>query len=629
MSRPQSRRVRYAWLAAAAVAVAAAGVPVPSPALRGVSLQLGDGQHLEIGAVRARASLIGAALAQAAESVTLENVTLDLGFAVYKAPKVAFSGVSLSRAELLSLLDTTTTEPLAPRLARLSAKEILAPELTVEQQMGDARNVTRYRNVSARDVVQGRLTALTSDGAAFELTSNEGPAKGSIGRMSVADFDLAETARVFAEKAGAAPSPLKRIYGAFSLENLSLATGKGGEARIARMAGRDFSARPTRDSWPETVKALGTVRSGPDASPADKSRALALTLDLIDGFEVGAMEATGIEVLGPDGKDKATGRIARIAYTSEGQGSRPSEARIEGMDFDGADARVRIGTIAFSGFSFRSTLEGLRRLGDKDVAKLDPTEARTLIPTIGTIRFSGLDVEIPDRHPKGLKPDNQRYGIKEIEFTADKPLNGVPTNLRFGVDGITFTVPPGAKEDGLRELGELGYRAVDVSSVVAASWNESGNELLLREVSFRGAEMGTLTLRGTLGNLTKDVFSPDTTVALVSLVGATAKTLDLTVENKGLFDRVMAMQAREQKRSPDDLRKEYGMAAAVGIPAMLGNSGAAKALGQAIARFIAKPGRLSISARAKDSAGLGLADLASLAEPATIFDKLEVTATAE
>jgi hypothetical protein len=141
--------------------------------------------------------------------------------------------------------------------------------------------------------------------------------------------------------------------------------------------------------------------------------------------------------------------------------------------------------------------------------------------------------------------------------------------------------------------------------------------------------MGTLTLRGTLGNLTKDVFSPDTTVALVSLVGATAKTLDLTVENKGLFDKVMAMQAKEQKRSPDDLRKEYGMAAAVGIPAMLGNSGSAKAVGQAIARFIAKPGRLSISARAKDSAGLGLADLASLGEPATIFDKLEVTATAE
>src|SRR5207237_1441789 len=161
-------------------------------------------------------------------------------------------------------------------------------------------------------------------------------------------------------------------------------------------------------------------------------------LDLIDGLDVGAMEATGIEVLGPDGKDKATGRIARIAYASEGQGSRPSEARVEGMDFEGEDARVRIGAIPFSGFSFRSTGEGLRGLGD------------------------------------------------------------------------------------------LGDRAVDVSSVVAASWNEAGNELLLREVSFRGAEMGTLTLRGTLGNLTKDVFSPDTTVALVSLVGATAKTLDFT-----------------------------------------------------------------------------------------------------
>jgi hypothetical protein len=62
---------------------------------------------------------------------------------------------------------------------------------------------------------------------------------------------------------------------------------------------------------------------------------------------------------------------------------------------------------------------------------------------------------------------------------------------------------------------------------------------------------------------------------------------------------------------------------------MLGNSAQAKTLGQAVARFVAKPGRLTISATTKDPAGLGLADVIATPEPAAILNKLEITATAE
>ena len=92
---------------------------------------------------------------------------------------------------------------------------------------------------------------------------------------------------------------------------------------------------------------------------------------------------------------------------------------------------------------------------------------------------------------------------------------------------------------------------------------------------------------------------------------------------------LLEQEARKKNKSVDDLRKEFGMAAATGVPAMLGNSGSAKAIGQAIARFVAKPGKLSISARTKDPAGLGIADLGSVGQPGAILDKLEVTATAE
>jgi hypothetical protein len=116
---------------------------------------------------------------------------------------------------------------------------------------------------------------------------------------------------------------------------------------------------------------------------------------------------------------------------------------------------------------------------------------------------------------------------------------------------------------------------------------------------------------------------------MVALIGATAKTVELTVENKGLFEKMLAQQAQQKKKSPDDLRREYGMAAAVGIPALLGNGASAKTLGQAVARFITKPGRLAISAKTKDGGGLGLGDFASIGEPATILEKLDITASSE
>jgi len=291
---------------------------------------------------------------------------------------------------------------------------------------------------------------------------------------------------------------------------------------------------------------------------------------------------------------------------------------------------MRIGLVGFSGFSFRSTLDGLKALSDKPLAEADPADLRALVPTIGALRLSGLDFDVPNKSkPEEPKPQNIRFKVKDVELTADKPLNGIPTDLRLGVQNLALAVPPDAPENGLKELAAMGYKTLDLSFLTAANWNEPANELVVREVSVNGADMGRATLKGVFGNVGKDAFNADSAIALVALVGATARTLDLTVENKGLFERAIAEAARKQKRTPDDLRREYGMAAMVAVPAVLGSSPAAKNLAQAIARFIAKPGRLAISAKTKDPAGLGIADVAAVGEPAAILDKLEVTATAE
>ncbi len=205
----------------------------------------------------------------------------------------------------------------------------------------------------------------------------------------------------------------------------------------------------------------------------------------------------------------------------------------------------------------------------------------------------------------------------------------MPTNLRIGLQNLAMPIAPDSQENGLKDLAALGYKSLDLSFTTAASWNEAGNELVIREVSTRIPDMGAVSLKGVLGNVTKDVFDTDSAVATVALIGATAKNLDLTIENGGLFERVVARESKKQSKTPEALRRELGAAALVALPALLGNSAQAKAIAQAVARFVAKPGSLSISARTKNAAGLGFADVMMLGQPVEILDKLDVSAKSE
>lgn len=639
----QRRRLKFGALAVlCAAALLASGLELP--VAHDVSVPLPGQGRIEIASVRIKATSLGIAAAQALDlekglnriaeavgagsGVTLEGVTLDYGFAVFKIPMLQVAGSALSRAELLDVFDPNGTEPIAGRLARLSAGQVVIPELVVEQQVGAQRQVTRYRDIVGTDIVSGRIGAVVAQAASFETHGPAPDMTGTMGRLLIDSLDLAQTARVYTEQAGDAPSGLKRLYAGFVVDDLVVSAAKGTRVKVARVTGRDLSARPTKQSLFKVMEGLGRFESPEKRSPADQAKLITAFAELYEAMQIGLVEATGIEISTPDNKDQLNGGIARIAYTGATEGQ-PADLRIERLDLGSDKGKARIDLMAFTGFSFDSTLAGIRALGSRPQQDVDLAALRALIPTIGMIRFSGLDFDVPKDSSKGPTLKNIRFSLNSVEITADRPVNGIPTNLRLGMDGFRMPISTETTDEGLKEIAALGYRALDLSWLAAASWNEPDNELLVREVSVRGGDMGAAILRGTLGSVSKDVFNADSALAVVALLGATVKTADLVVENGGLFEKLIAQEARKQKKSPDELRREFGMAAAVAVPVMLGNSGSAKAIGQAVARFVAKPGNLSISARTKDPAGLGIGDLAALAEPGAVLGKLDVTATAE
>lgn len=567
---------------------------------------------------------VGMTVTSQADGVLVENAIFQLGGVSYRVPRAELRRTALSAAEVSALLDPASPEPVAARIARLSASEIVTPQIVAEQHLGGDRQTTIYREVILSGLSDGRIRSGRASNASFEAVGESGTSRGGFTHFALSDFDLASSIALFMDKADRGTLPLKKLYGSFALEGVSLENPAGARTRIARISGRDLSARPTAEGWTGT---MGILSASPpnlsDAEPGERRRIFAALADLLGSFEIGAMEASGIEVQDPKNPDGAA-RIARIGFVGSAEGG--GEFQLDGLDAGSADGRVRIGSIAIGGIALKPMLDGLREVaaGSGD---LGPAEMRRFVPATGTMRLAGLVVD-PVQQPKGTS-SAEEISLGAVEIAAGKPVEGLPSEMRIVLSDLSLGMAGADADSPLGQLSGLGYDKLTLSFGAAANWNEARQEIVFRDVSVRVADMGSATLAGTIGHVPRDVFHADSTIAAVALVGATAQSLDVTIQNDGLFERIIAREAKRQQRSPEALRRDYGIAAAIGVPAALGNSDAAKTLGSAIARFVAKPGRLTLQAKAKDGRGVGLADLAAGVDPAAMLDRLEVTARAE
>ncbi len=621
-----------AGVCALALMAGMAVLQVEPAVIRNLSFETAAGR-VTIGAVKA--PLWSAAFAQAADSFSLENVSFTWTSATYELKSVNLSGVTSSRAEIEALFAAGSNEPMATRFARINAKRIEIPEIKVKVTLPSETQTTTYRNVVMTDIVGGRVASLTAEAVGAEISDKDVTLLTSVGKSSVNDLDLGALANIYESKAKTPSDPLVRIHGAFTAQNLELADTKGLIGfKLARIDGSDFHARPTLDSWAGTEAVLSDLSSKDTLTDEETSRLFTLLADAFSAFQIGQVEATGMEIknLIPNGEPKSappsTGRIQRMAYAS-GSGQQPANLRIEGFEVVEDKSVVKIGTMALTGFSIAPTLEGLKNLQGRKVEELDSATLRTLIPTLGTLRLSGIDIDALSKPENGKQPERTKATIEDFAVTADKPMNGIPTNFRIEQRNATFALPADSSDELVQQLAALGYKSLTSSFTLAADWNEAASEIRLSEVSLQGQEIGRVSLNGLIGNVKKDLFTMDQATAAAAAIDLTAKEALIVVEDEGLLDRYLTQAAKDQKTKPDTLRKLYAGAAPLVLSSMLGNSEQVSTLAEAVSKFIAKPGKLTIEATPKNPSGFGFMDAVLAAEPADALEKLNISAKAE
>jgi hypothetical protein len=211
---------------------------------------------------------------------------------------------------------------------------------------------------------------------------------------------------------------------------------------------------------------------------------------------------------------------------------------------------------------------------------------------------------------------------------GSEPYDGIPTAMTASMDGLSFDVSPTASDDSLRKIAGLGYSRVELGSRIDVAWKKTAQELAVNEVSIGAGGMGALKLTGALANVSKDVFAPEPAVAQAAALAALVKSVNLTVTDQGLLNRMITDDAKRSGRTPDAVRSEWVTAAGIGIPAALADAPAGRTLGAAVSKFIAKPTTLHITANAPN--GIGAAELMLFSQdPAGFLRRMEVQASAD
>ncbi|MFI5014752.1 MAG: hypothetical protein ACHQAY_20645 [Hyphomicrobiales bacterium] len=568
--------------------------------------------------------------AMAAEDMSFDNLSVTLAGATIKIPRISINGSSLSKSDVQNLVNGPWGLASADTLAKFDATSIVIPEIRFDlttPAAGKDAPMTQsavYRDLHLDGIKAGKAARASSAGMTDEI---KGPVALSytIGSFLATDYDLAGAVRVVYAAAQPGEAP-KQLLGPSSFENMHLKGPNGVEVNFGKISAGAMRMRPLATpmaSLMQTAMAANAANPGKPLPPAEAAKMVGMLADFYDAFAVDGMSISDISIKAPDPAFQSaslkTFKLGPIAN------SRFAEFGIEGLEVSAAGGHVKLGRAAMLGMDikpFLTAMAAVAKTGDMSDEAMKKMDWRTAIPRLDGIVVKGVDIGIPQG------PSPATVTLAGYELKLGNYVGAIPTSIRTQLDNLVADAS--LFKEAAAQLQQFGYKSVDLSTVTDLIWNESSKSININEISAKGANMGSVSLKGRLGNVPRELFAGSMAQMQVAGLGVTLGEASLRLENAGLLDKLVAQMAKAQNTTPDNLRAQWGTQAALVIPQMLGGSEKAKLLANAVASFIAKPKTLMIAVKAKDATGLGLTDVVGGGgpNPAAIFDKLDVTATA-
>jgi hypothetical protein len=309
------------------------------------------------------------------------------------------------------------------------------------------------------------------------------------------------------------------------------------------------------------------------------------------------------------------GRAADLYSAQSPPHDKDSAPIVGALDLNLIDIHTRKGS---SVRADRFSISGMRVLPAPS-ADADSSDARQYISGVGTASLAGVTADVASDEVVG---ERLKIAVGNATLSTEHPYNGLPTDISFTVDDLAVGIPEGAQATTARDLRDMGYETLRGSMQFTASWNEAASQMV-GDCTLRMRDAGSIAVRATMGNVTKETFSSTPAIAEAAGSKATVKAFAISISDGGLFERLIANEARKQGRSRDEIRGEFAAQWESAVASLFGAFPEALDVRRAILDFIQHPGELEIAAKTKSPAGITWADLiATLATPAAIADKL-------
>ena len=245
---------------------------------------------------------------------------------------------------------------------------------------------------------------------------------------------------------------------------------------------------------------------------------------------------------------------------------------------------------------------------------------------IGKMSFAGFQMTMPDDDTKADAPGGNLIKISLASLTAESTYDGeIPLKGKGEAKGLVIE-PPKNSEFG-KSLASFGYDKITVGFVASGNYDKTKKTYDLDNFTISGVNAGAVGMKILLGGIEPSVFSANKEAKLMGLMGGDVSSFSLRFDNAGLFEKGVDFTAKQQKKSPDALKKEWSAMATQFLPLILGGDPASLKLAEAAAKFIATPKNITISIKSK-GAPLKFVELMQIRDPNALLKLVNIDAVA-
>lgn len=607
--------------------------------IRELTLPFADGRNIRIAAIDGRPKLPFLDGVLEMNDINVDVATGKISMAHARVENAAFKKPTPTEGD-------GNANALRRRIEGFAATRISSPEVTFTQSIATTEQKTVYKDVTFTDIANGRIARYSSDNASYDiqmdLPDNNGAMKKkhvvvSTGTIAGQDFDAAYLARLYTEKAGPADTEAKPLYGPLSVSKISFSDGDS-HFSYDEMRSDGFSARMPAEPLLETLKALTTTKNTEELSPQERQAIVAKALSILDMIGKSNMQLLGLKIDAPDESEGAAGKRvkASIDRIDMQMDSRKLSFGLNGMSIGNGVDTIEVAEASLKGFDWSSTIKGLSEIAVLDEKQIETFPFNHLIPELGTVRVGGINVDVAaPKKEEGEEetagtPERIKFSLKNFEMGLTKPFNGIPTDIEIRQDDLSVPIPANSSEDVFVEARKLGFEALALSYALAASWDEPNKNLVIREISMSGKDIGSVNFSGLVSGFTEEFFSFDVNRAQTAVLGLAGREVKLTIKDEGLMAKAIKLYALQNDMTEDQVRGVLTLVASVGLQQVAAEQPKLKGAVDALVRFISAPGTLTVTVRSNSANGLGLFDLALASDnPMLLLDKVDIQATAE